>query len=260
MARKRFGQHFLVDQTIIQEIAAAIAPQPDDALLEIGPGRGALTRQLLQYVARLDAIEIDRDLIAGLDNNPDADAPSQLHLVGRDALDFDYAAHASERGQRLRLAGNLAYNMGTPLIFHVLQTLDSVADMHFMLQKEVVDRIVAAPGDAAYGRLSVSVAVRARAYALFDVDPTAFRPKPAVTSAVVRIVPNEPSTAIANQRVFDSIVADAFSKRRKTCRNALARWVTADSLRDNGIDPQARPGELTPNDYIRLANTVSSAH
>ncbi|WP_318269722.1 16S rRNA (adenine(1518)-N(6)/adenine(1519)-N(6))-dimethyltransferase RsmA [Salinisphaera orenii] len=255
--RKRFGQHFLTDRAVIDQIVTAITPVNDDCMIEIGPGQGALTRALTPHLRLLDVIEIDRDLAATIESEA-TDKTGAVRLIGTDALRFDYAAYARQRGTRLRLVGNLAYNIGTPLLFHILATLDTITDLHFMLQKEVVDRIVADPGDPAYGRLSVGVAVRAHRTALLEVPPQAFRPKPNVTSSVVRITPFTTPANITNWRIFDALVADAFGKRRKTCRNALAQWLSGDAIAALGIEPQRRPGELTPDDYVRLANAVTS--
>lgn len=256
MARKRFGQHFLTERGVIDDMVTAVAPGRDDAVVEIGPGRGALTHELLTHLGRLDVIEIDHDLAASLTNNFGPD--TGLRLVAHNALDFDYTSHAQMRGKRLRLVGNLAYNIGTPLIFQTLGAIRAIQDMHFMLQKEVVDRIVAEPGDSAYGRLSIAVAVRACATRLFEVGPSAFHPAPSVTSAVIRITPRDHPVQITNWIIFDRLLASAFSHRRKTVSNALKQWMDTAELEALDIDPRRRPAELSPNDYIRLANAAAA--
>ncbi len=256
MARKRFGQNFLADPGIVDQIVATIAPRHDDAVVEIGPGHGAITGPLAAKLDRLDVIEIDCDLassiVARFSNEPNI-----VQLIGHNALGFDYSAHAVKRGKPIRLVGSLAYNIGTPLLFQTLDIFDAITDMHFMLQKEVVDRIVACPGERSYGRLSVGVAVRANAISLFDVPPSAFRPQPKVNSAFVRIKPAKERPDIFDWRLFNQMLTDAFGKRRKTCRNALSGWLSAEQINALGIDPQRRPAELSPNDYVALANAAT---
>jgi len=250
MARKRFGQHFLHEQGVIRRTLAAIHARLEDAVVEIGPGHGALTLPLLETVRDMTAIEVDRDLAARLQ----ARTPARLEILQCDALAVDYAALAQRMGRSLRLVGNLPYNISSPLLFTLLASTAPIRDMHFMLQKEVVDRMVAAPGSRTYGRLSVAVAARARATALFDVGPGAFTPPPAVLSSVVRVVPAVPDFVIDDQVVFDRLVTAAFSKRRKTLRNALSGWLDAAAIRAAGIDPSLRPERLTPAQFATLAN------
>jgi 16S rRNA (adenine1518-N6/adenine1519-N6)-dimethyltransferase len=256
-ARKRFGQHFLHDPAVIERIIAAIAPRPGDALVEIGPGQGALTDLLLAASSSLDVIEIDRDLAAAL-RRQHADQP-RLRVHEGDALEFDFAALASGRGQRLRVVGNLPYNISTPLLFRLLDAGAALLDMHFMLQKEVVDRIVAAPGGKQYGRLGVMLAPRVHATRLLDVGPGAFRPPPRVWSALVRLEmrPEPPGWAALPQ--FAAVVTAAFGQRRKTLRNALGGLLSATQISAAGIDPGARAETLAAADFGRLALAVAGA-
>ncbi len=256
MARKRFGQHFLHERTIIDRIVSMVAPARDDRLVEIGPGQGALTTPLLDRVAQLSVIEIDRDLIAELQRR--AEHQPALDVIAGDALKIDYAALATRRGGPLRLVGNLPYNISSPLLFALLGSGAPMVDMHFMLQKEVVDRMTAPPGGRDYGRLSVGVAARARAEHLFDVSPGAFTPPPKVMSAVVRITPRTPDFTIDNAKVFDQLVTAAFSQRRKTIRNALKRYLTADRIEGCGIDSTLRPECLSAAEFARLANHAAA--
>ncbi|MBO9469463.1 16S rRNA (adenine(1518)-N(6)/adenine(1519)-N(6))-dimethyltransferase RsmA [Endozoicomonas sp. G2_2] len=256
MARKRFGQHFLHEQGVIDRILSMLSPAPDDALVEIGPGQGALTTPLLDRVARLSVIEIDRDLVADLHARASTD--TRLDVIEGDALRIDYAALAAERGRALRLVGNLPYNISSPLLFALLASPAPITDMHFMLQKEVVDRMTAAPGSREYGRLSVSVAARADAQALFDVGPGAFTPPPRVMSAVVRVTPRAPQFAIDDSRLFDRLVTAAFSQRRKTLRNAIRDFLSAEAIEACGIDPTLRPERLTAAQFAGLANAANA--
>jgi 16S rRNA (adenine1518-N6/adenine1519-N6)-dimethyltransferase len=243
-ARKRFGQHFLHDGRVLARIVEAIAPRPDDVVVEIGPGEGALTRLLMGRVARLEAIEIDRDLAARLESEfPD------LVVRCADALEFDFSVFP--RG--VRLVGNLPYNISTPLLFHLARYADRVRDTHFMLQREVVERMVAAPSTPEYGRLSVALQVRFRMNKLFRVAPGAFRPAPKVESALVRLQPLAERPSF-NEEVFDEVLRRAFSARRKTLRNALPD-VDFAALR---IDAALRPENLGPRDYLRIAQSRSA--
>ena len=244
-ARRRFGQHFLHDPAVIARIIAAIAPRPDNALVEIGPGPGALTRPLLAFMERLDVVEIDRDLAAALQRQS-ADRPG-LRVHQGDALEFDFAALARERRQRLRVIGNLPYNISTPLLFRLLEAGDHLADMHFMLQREVV------------GRLGVMLAPRVRATKLLDIGPGAFRPPPKVWSALVRleVLPDPPSWAALPQ--FGAVVSAAFGQRRKTLRNALGGLLSAAQIAAAGVDPKARAETLATEQFGRLALAVAGA-
>ena len=252
-ARKRFGQHFLHDRTVLQRIAQAVDPRPGDRLVEIGPGRGALTELLLQKAPALDAVEIDRDLAAELRQRWPA-----LALHEADALDFDFAALAKVRGGPLRIVGNLPYNISTPLLFHLLESIEHVADLHVMLQKEVIERMAAQPGDEHYGRLTVMLAPRLDVHWLFDVGPGAFQPPPRVWSAVARLtVLRQPRFEVPAQ--YARVVAAAFSQRRKTLRNSLREVLPADAWETTDIDPGARPEVLSPQQFATLATLARPA-
>jgi len=253
VVRKRFGQHFLHDRSVLDRIVESLAPQPDQALLEIGPGRGALTERLLSRSRTLDAIEIDRDLAALLQERFGAAPGFELHTC--DALEFDLASLATCRSQRLRVIGNLPYNISTPLLFHVAAAHEHIDDLHVMLQKEVIDRIVAAPGSSEYGRLTVMLAPWFEARRLFDVGPGAFTPAPRVWSAVARLrVRREPAFAVP--RAYARTVSAAFSQRRKTLRNALRSILDIQAITDAGIDPGVRPETLAPAQFAALAAQV----
>jgi 16S rRNA (adenine1518-N6/adenine1519-N6)-dimethyltransferase len=252
-ARKRFGQHFLHDRSVLERIVREVDPRPDDALLEIGPGRGALTEMLVGRSKSLDAVEIDRDLAALLRQRFGSAAGFQLH--DSDALKFDLAELSRQRGARLRVIGNLPYNISTPLLFHVAAAHEHIVDLHVMLQKEVIDRIAAAPGSGEYGRLTVMLAPWFEARHLFDVGPGAFTPAPRVWSAVARLtVRREPAFALP--RAFARTVSAAFSHRRKTLRNALRSLLDAEAIVAAGIDPGARPETLSPAQFAALAAHV----
>lgn len=238
--RKRFGQHFLHDRSVLRKIVDAVAPEDEDFIVEIGPGEGALTEPLLEAVPRLEAIEIDRDLADALEARF---APQRLRVHRADALGFDFSAFPPG----VRLVGNLPYNISTPLLFRLARHAERVRDMHFMLQAEVVDRMVAAPSTADYGRLSVALQTRFRMERLFRVAPGAFRPPPKVHSALVRLVPHAARPAL-DEPFLDELLRRAFSARRKTLRNALA-GVDVAAL---GIDPRLRPEDLSPEDYVKL--------
>mgnify|MGYP000754855144 CR=1 FL=1 len=251
--RKRFGQHFLIDPGVIDAILAAIAPRPGDVIVEIGPGPGVLTRPLAKRCATLHAIELDRDLAREL-RRAFAD-DDNVHIHEGDALAFDFAS----LGDNLRVVGNLPYNISTPLLFHLLGARRSITDMHFMLQKEVVDRMAASPGGRTWGRLSVMLGSQLDVEALFDVDRDAFDPPPEVTSAVVRLLPLPDGThAIDDEALFARIVAEAFTQRRKTLRNALGRVASGDDWDAVGIDPARRPETLSVREWVALANRLAT--
>ena len=253
-ARKRFGQHFLHDRSVLDRLVREIDPQADQALVEIGPGRGALTEKLLGKSRTLDAVEIDRDLAAYLREHFAGAAGFELHVA--DALEFDFAALARARGARLRVIGNLPYNISTPLLFHVAAAHEHIVDLHVMLQKEVIDRIVAGPGSGEYGRLTVMLAPWIEARHLFDVGPGAFTPAPRVWSSVARLtIRREPAFAVP--RAFARTVSAAFSQRRKTLRNALRSLLDAEAIVAAGIDPGARPETLAPAQFAALAARVA---
>jgi 16S rRNA (adenine1518-N6/adenine1519-N6)-dimethyltransferase len=250
-ARKRFGQHFLHDQHIIGRIVAAIDPKRGEPMVEIGPGLGAITLPLLQKLDRLDAVEIDRDAIRHLAERTD---PQALHIHEADVLEFDF--DTLRRGpERLRIVGNLPYNISTPLLFRLIEQRDTVRDMHFMLQKEVVDRMAATAGDDAYGRLSVMLAPWLRVEPLFDIGPGAFRPPPRVVSTFVRLVPHaSPPFPLHAPARFSAVVAAAFSQRRKTLRNALKPLLTEEQIRRAGIDPSLRAEVIAPAGFAALSD------
>jgi 16S rRNA (adenine1518-N6/adenine1519-N6)-dimethyltransferase len=246
--RKRFGQHFLHDQGVLKRIVDAVAPSGSDIIVEIGPGEGALTRPLLERIGHLTAIEIDRDLAARLSQEFPAD---KLSVVIADALDHDFSAFPPG----LRIVGNLPYNISTPILFHLSRYAERVRDMHFMLQLEVVERMVAKPSTQEYGRLSVMLQTRFDMQKLFKVAPGAFRPPPKVDSAVVRLIPLKEKMR-CDPEVLEKIVRGAFSARRKTLRNALP--LEPGDYEELGIEPKLRPENLSPGDYVRIAQRVSA--
>ena len=251
--RRRFGQNFLHDAHVVERILAAINPQPGQHIVEIGPGLGALTGDLLARVPVLQVVELDRDLCARLRGTHPAE---RLIVHQGDALQFDFGALAAP----LRVVGNLPYNISTPLLFHLSRFADRLSDMHFMLQREVVERMAAAPGSAAYGRLSVMLQFRFGIENLFSVSAAAFRPVPKVESAVVRLRPLPASQrAMVDETVFSSVVAAAFSHRRKTLKNALAGSVDAQALGSLGIDPNLRPEMLGVAEFAAIAGFVMQA-
>jgi 16S rRNA (adenine1518-N6/adenine1519-N6)-dimethyltransferase len=250
--RKRFGQHFLTDPGVIDAIVQTIGPGKDDVVVEIGPGRGAITGSLAAKAGHLHCVELDRDLAAPLRHRY-ADVEN-VTIHEADALAFDYTA----LGDSLRVVGNLPYNISTPLLFRLLDQRDCIADMHFMLQKEVVDRMAAAPGSKAYGRLGIMLGCHLDIERLFDVDPQCFEPPPKVTSAVVRLMPLPPGRfEIADEKILGNTVTTAFSQRRKTLRNALKSLVDESELAELGIDAAARPEMLAIADYVALANYLA---
>ena len=245
--RKRFGQHFLRDPSVVGRIVTAIDPAAGDHIVEIGPGEGILTAPLAARPVTLDAVEIDRDLAAALRSRYESAGNVGIHEA--DALKFDFPA----LGDGLRIVGNLPYNISTPLLFRLVEQRAVIRDMHFMLQKEVVDRMAAAPGGKEYGRLTIMLACYMEVQRLFDVPPQAFRPPPKVQSSVVRLIPRAHALDIGDERLFAALVTGAFSRRRKTLRNALRDWLTADAIADEGIDPALRPERLAPEEFARLA-------
>ncbi len=250
-ARKRFGQNFLVCHGTIAKIVDAIAPLRTDRVVEIGPGLGALTEPLLERLDHLHVVEIDRDLIARL---RERFTPDRVTVYEGDALEFDFGT----LGTDLRVVGNLPYNISTPLLFHLASFAGSVRDMHFMLQKEVVDRMVADPGTADFGRLSVMLQYRFHMERLFVVPPGAFNPAPKVDSAIVRLIP-KPSAelTVRDEALLAKLVLSAFGQRRKMLRNNLREFVDEDGLAAVGIAPTARAEELGVADFVRLANTLA---
>lgn len=253
--RKRFGQHFLHDPAVVRRLVDTIGPGLEIALVEIGPGLGVLTRPLLQSVQRLDVVELDRDLAARLESDPACRPALRVHTA--DALNFDFCALAEERGRALTVVGNLPYNISTPLIFHLLDQSACIRDMLFMVQREVAERLAAAPGGGHYGRLSVMVQYRCRVERLFGVGPGAFNPPPKVESAVVRLTPQTPAPAARDEPALARLVRAAFSQRRKTLRNALRTLVSEEGIRAAGIDPRRRPETLSVAEFVQLTNALS---
>jgi 16S rRNA (adenine1518-N6/adenine1519-N6)-dimethyltransferase len=253
--RKRFGQHFLHDPGVIRRIIEAVAPAAGERIVEIGPGRGALTWGLLERAKHLDVIEIDRDLARALEADPRAQHGLRLHV--EDALKTDFI-RLRGAGPPLRVVGNLPYNISTPLLFRLLTQRAAIADMYFMLQKEVVDRMAAKPGTKDYGRLTVMLAAVAEVESLFDVGPGAFQPRPKVWSAIVRLRPTEnPRFDMGREGVLRTLVTTAFSHRRKTLRNSLKGLLTSGDIESCGIDPQLRPETLSPPQFGLLAALYS---
>ena len=253
-AKKQLGQHFLHERGVVDKLLLAIDPRPGDHVVEIGPGQGAMTLPLLDRHGAVTAIEFDRDLLLPL---AAAAAPrGTLTLVHADILDVDLTALAG--GTPIRLVGNLPYNLSSPILFHAVAHAAMIRDMHFMLQKEVVDRMAAAPGSKVYGRLSVMLQASCRVTGLFSVAPGAFRPPPKVDSAVVRLVPRPPAEiGIDDPRRFADVVRAAFGQRRKTLRNALQQACGDDAIVEAGIDPGLRAEQLAVADFVRLGNVVA---
>lgn len=260
-AKKSLGQHFLHERGIVDKLVLAIAPRPGDRIVEIGPGQGALTFPLLDRHGALTAIEFDRDLLEPL--TAAAKSHGELTLIHSDVMNVDFTALAGGGqvdDERIRLVGNLPYNLSSPILFHALDHAAVVRDMHFMLQKEVVDRMAAGPGSKVYGRLSVMLQAYCTVTSLFKVPPGAFRPPPKVDSAVVRLVPHPPGQiGIDDSRRFADIVRAAFGQRRKTLRNALSSVCTAEEIVRAGVDPQSRAEQLAVADFVRLANLPTAA-
>ena len=254
-ARKRFGQNFLHDKAIIGRIIAAIAPTADDHFVEIGPGQGAMTQPLSEHCGQLDVVELDRDLADQLEQ---LDWMAGIRLHRADALHFDFTTISDTPGS-LRLAGNLPYNISTPLLFHILTYHQLFRDIHVMLQREVVDRMVAGPGSRTYGRLSVALAARCNVESLFVIKPGAFRPAPKVQSAFARLTPlQEPLITAAEAPLFDEVLRCAFNQRRKQLGNALRPVLDADAIRAAGVDPQQRAEQLTVENFVALTREASA--
>ena len=255
IARKRFGQNFLIDQQVIADIVHAVAPRRGDCVVEIGPGLGALTEPLLHRLDHLHVVEIDRDIIARLKNRY---APEKLTIHAGDALTFDFGSLCQGSATVLHIVGNLPYNISTPLLFHLAGFADHVFDMHFMLQKEVVERMVAQPGTSDFGRLSVMLQYRFVMDWLLDVPPESFEPSPKVDSALVRLIPRPPEELSANDEAkFAALVSAAFAQRRKMLRNNLKGILGDTGFEQLGIAPTARAEELSVADYIRISNSLT---
>ena len=252
--RKRFGQHFLQDTHVVEKMIRFIQPARTDQLVEIGPGLGALTFVLLPMLDKLEVIELDRDLIPLLQQS--SQAFGQLQIYQADALSFDFT-QLTHAPHSLRVIGNLPYNISTPLLFHLLTQLSVIKDMHFMLQKEVVDRIAAPVGGRTYGRLSVMVQYYCEAQILFAVPPEAFKPVPRVMSAVLRLIPRERLVPAKDLSLFAEVVRLAFNQRRKMLQNSLAPLLSAHALQALDINPQARPEQITVDAFVRISNNLS---
>jgi len=254
-ARKRFGQNFLVDTQVIADIVNAVAPKRSDCVVEIGPGLGALTDPLLKKLDHLHVVEIDRDIVARLSKRY---PPDRLTIHSGDALSFDFAALTGDAGSRLHIVGNLPYNISTPLLFHLAGFAEQVYDMHFMLQKEVVERLVAEPGTSDYGRLSVMLQYRFYMDWLLDVPPECFDPAPKVDSAVIRLIPRPAAELSAkDEEKFAAVVAAAFAQRRKMLRNNLKGVLDENGFSALGIAPTSRAEDLPVETYIGIANYLS---
>ena len=253
-ARKRFGQNFLHDDYIIESIVAAIQPKADQALVEIGPGLAALTVPVSKYVDHLTVVEIDRDLASRLIDNPLLN--NKLTVIEQDALTFDFNELKQQLGKPLRVFGNLPYNISTPLMFHLFEYANIITDMHFMLQKEVVTRLVAAPNSKDYGRLSVMAQYFCQIVPVLEVPPTSFKPAPKVDSAVVKLIPyKEKPYQVNDVKILSRVTTEAFNQRRKTIRNSLSNMFTVEQLVELNIDPNLRAENITVQQYCQLANT-----
>jgi len=254
-ARKRFGQNFLHDHYTIDAIVSAIHPRPNDIMVEIGPGLGALTEPVAACVEQLHVVELDRDLAARLREHPSLKHKLVVHEA--DAMKFDFDALARP-GHPLRVFGNLPYNISTPLMFHLLEQCAEIADMHFMLQKEVVQRLAAGPGSKAYGRLSVMAQYYCQVIPVLQVGPEAFRPAPKVDSAVVRLVPHATRPCVAkNVAHLNRVCQEGFGQRRKTIRNAFSNFITPEQLTELGIDPNLRAENLSLRQFVTIANWLT---
>ncbi|MFQ1016192.1 16S rRNA (adenine(1518)-N(6)/adenine(1519)-N(6))-dimethyltransferase RsmA [Gilliamella sp. BG7] len=255
-ARKRFGQNFLHDDYIIESIVSAIQPKTDQALVEIGPGLAALTIPISKHIDHLTVIEIDRDLASRLIENPFLN--NKLTVIEQDALTFDFNQLADQLGKPLRVFGNLPYNISTPLMFHLFKHANIITDMHFMLQKEVVTRLVASPNSKHYGRLSVMAQYYCQIIPVLEVPPASFKPAPKVDSAVVKLTPYKEKPYLVNDiKILSRVTTEAFNQRRKTIRNSLSNLFTVEQLTELNIDPNLRAENLTVQQYCQLANSWS---
>lgn len=254
-ARKRFGQNFLQDTHVIHQIIMAISPHKSEHLVEIGPGQGAITEPLLASCCQLDVIELDRDLVTQLSKQFPSQQRFTLHSA--DALTFDYASLIQR--DKIRIVGNLPYNISTPLLFHLLSFTDHIQDMHFMLQKEIVNRLQAQPGSKQYGRLSIMIQLHCHVEALFDVDPESFDPKPKVMSSIVRLTPHlNQKFQIDDVPFFEKLVTTAFSQRRKTIRNSLKKMCSDIELEKAGINPSQRAESINISEFVTLSNQLTN--
>ena len=249
--RKRFGQHFLTDQTVLDRITDALSPTADDFVLEIGPGTGVLTDKLTALLDHLTVVELDRDLAQSLSTKYE---PHKVTVIQQDVLNFQFSTLDSGNDRKLRVIGNLPYNISTPLLFHLIGSVNLVQDMLFMVQKEVALRLSASPGDKNYGRLSVMSQLELNCRILFDVPPESFDPPPRVNSAVIRLLPEKARRKINDSARLDRVVKSAFAQRRKTLRNALREVVSPNQFETAEINPGDRAETLSVDDFIRLAN------
>lgn len=250
-ARKRFGQNFLHDPQVIGRIVKAIAPKPNDVLVEIGPGLGALTEPVAEIAGHLTVVELDRDLAERLQQHPQL--ADKLTIYQADAMKFDFTSLV-KNGQKMKVFGNLPYNISTPLLFHLFQYADLIENMHFMLQKEVVQRMTATHGSKAFGRLSVMTQYYCEAIPVVQVGPGAFKPAPKVDSAVVRLIPRAiASRAPVAAEVLNRVCLEAFNQRRKTLRNCFSNFATAEQIEQLGLNPGLRPEQLSVDDFIHIA-------
>jgi 16S rRNA (adenine1518-N6/adenine1519-N6)-dimethyltransferase len=252
IARKRFGQNFLHDDHVLSSITESINPRAGDAMVEIGPGLAAMTDQLLRSLPHMHVVELDRDLVARLEKKYPRE---KLTIHSGDALKFDFGTIPVREGQKLRVVGNLPYNISSPLLFHLAEFAPQVQDQHFMLQKEVVERMVAEPGSKVYGRLSVMLQWRYHMDLLFVVPPEAFDPPPKVDSAIVRMIPVAKPLP-CDRETLEAVVQKAFSQRRKVIRNCLSGMFTEEQIRAAGVDPTARPETVALEGYVALANLL----
>ncbi|MBQ4813038.1 16S rRNA (adenine(1518)-N(6)/adenine(1519)-N(6))-dimethyltransferase RsmA [Pseudoalteromonas luteoviolacea] len=253
-ARKRFGQNFLNDDSIIDKIVTAIDPKPGDNLVEIGPGLGAITEPVVELSGKLTVVELDRDLAERLIEHPFMGSKLTVHQG--DAMKFDFSSLVNEQA-KLKIFGNLPYNVSTPLLFHLFEFADQVEHMHFMLQKEVVNRMVAGPGSKAYGRLSVMTQYYCHAMPVIEVPPTCFKPAPKVDSAVVRLIPKGAAQRSAKStKVLNTVCLEAFNQRRKTLRNSLSNLLTVEEITQLGIDPSLRAENISLTQFIEIANWI----
>lgn len=260
-ARKRFGQNFLNDHVVIDQIVRAINPQPKDALVEIGPGLGAITEPVAEMADHLTVVELDRDLVERLQNHPTLADKLTVHQA--DALKFDFSTlipnkESDNPEQKLKVFGNLPYNISTPLLFHLFEYAEHINNMHFMLQKEVVKRMTAEPGCKAFGRLTVMTQYYCHAIPVIEVPPDSFDPPPKVDSAVIRLIPKSPEERSAKDiKCLNTVCLEAFNQRRKTLRNCLKNIIPVDVIESLGIDPTLRPEYLTVDNFITLANWLA---
>ena len=252
-AKKRFGQNFLQDEGVIERIVKSIRPNESDSIVEIGPGLGALTRKILAESGKISVIELDREVIPKLKFN--CDGQGELTIYEQDALKTDFTTFAEK--QKLRVVGNLPYNISTPIMFRLYEQLHVIQDMHFMLQKEVVQRMVAAPGSKAYGRLSVMTQYSCQAQMLFIVPPEAFYPAPKVDSAIIRLVPKESPLPLKDFNLFSAIVSEAFNQRRKTIRNVWKKRLENEDFEQLSLDLKLRPENLSLDEFVKVANYIS---